>query len=365
MKVYYIDPQSYNVLGDYDKYLLENIRTKKMYFCSDKLPYSKIANTEIKYNYYYSNYNGLKKIFSYVLSQIRLYILIKKNKPDLIHFQWLKIPVVDYYLLKKIKRVNKNCKLIFTAHNVLPHDSGTKYVKVYRKIYNFVDHIIVHANKTKNEIESMFNVSDNKITVIPFGFFPPKVNKTRNSNFKGIVFSFIGFLSDYKGLDILLDAWCGSDILLNSSDCRLIIAGAGTVKCIDNIPMDKNIVFENYFHTEEQLAQIIANTDIAVLPYRKISQSGVLLTYLSKHIPVIVSNIGGLTQPFEIGNVGWILDDLNSGILRLLLESLIVDKEKIQAIKENLQLWEVLDDYYDWGKIGEITDSHYNEWMTE
>ena len=36
MKIFYIDPQSYNNLADYDRYLLTNINGEQYFFCSDK-----------------------------------------------------------------------------------------------------------------------------------------------------------------------------------------------------------------------------------------------------------------------------------------------------------------------------------------
>lgn len=360
MKIFYVDPQSYNNLADYDNYLLQNINEQKIFFCSYNMPYPDIKNTVISRIYNYHKKTKVKKILSYSNSQFKLLKSVKKEKPDIIHFQWFKIPFLDYAIIKCIKQCSPNTTIVHTAHNVLPHDSGAKYTKIYRKIYNFVDNIIVHAEITKKEICNEFGVSDNKITVIPHGFLPTKYKfpKIKNGN-NIITFSFIGFLSDYKGLDILLDAWCNNSEILNNKKCRLIIAGAGELPCLKNIPSDKNIILENYFHTEEELAKIVNSTDIAVLPYRKISQSGVLLTYLAEHIPVLVSNIGGLVQPFSIGKVGWVLENLNSQDLSKLIETILSDKNELESICKNDEVWNRIDEFYDWKTIGNKTYSLY------
>ena len=362
MNIIYIDPQSYNNLADYDKYLLENIKEQKKFFCSTNLPYTKIDNTEIIRIYNYQDKKGIIKVLSYCFSQISLLKEIKRHKPSVIHFQWFKIPVFDYYVLKLIKKISSKSKIVHTAHNKLPHDSGAKYKKIYKKIYLLVDNIIVHAEITRNEICKEFSVNEEKITVIPHGFLPTKF-KYKKTSLKDdvITFSFIGFLSDYKGLDILLDAWCVQSNIIDNNKCRLIIAGAGKVQCLNKIPENKNIVLENYFHSEEELAKIISCTDIAVLPYRQISQSGVLLTYLAEHIPVIVSKIGGLVQPFEIGNVGWILDELNAQALANILEKIIKDKDELNSINKNDVLWNRIDDFYDWKNIGGKTLNLYRK----
>lgn len=360
MKIFYIDPQSYNNLADYDNYLLQNIIEQKFFFCSYNMPYSEIKNTTIVKNYNYHNKSKIKKTISYCSSQNHLLHRIKKEKPDVVHFQWFKIPFFDFILLKKIKKVSPSTKIIHTAHNVLPHDSGAKYKEDYKKIYEIVDNIIVHADITKKEIFRDFEINENKITVIPHGFLPTKFKFPPKDIANDIItFSFIGFLSDYKGLDILLDSWCNNSDIIDNPKCKLIIAGAGDLPCLKDIPNDKNIVLENYFHTEEELAKIINDTDVAILPYRKISQSGVLLTYLAEHKPVLVSNIGGLIQPFEIGKVGWIIEKLDSVDLSKILEKIINDRNEINEIKNDKSLWKKIDDFYDWKSIGEKTYSLY------
>ena len=360
MKVFYIDPQSYNNLGDYDKYLLENIDSEKYFYCSDKLSYSEINQTVLRRIYFYGNYKHIKRIFSYMFSQCVLIREIKKIKPDVIHFQWYKIPFVDLLLMKLIKRVLPNITIVHTAHNVLPHDTGAKYVKIYSRIYQFVDGIIVHAKVTKDEIVDKFKISKDKIFVIPHGFLPSKIKINRTED--GITrFSFIGFLCEYKGLDILLKAWCSSPKILENKSISLLIAGAGKLPCLDDIPKNKNIILENYFHSEEDLCKIIANTDIAVLPYRKISQSGVLLTYLAEKKPIIVSNIGGLTQPFEFGIVGWILNDLTVDSIQEVILQVIDNRAILDNIANDVELWNRIFDYYEWKNISKKTFSLYKE----
>ena len=211
MKIFYVDSQSYNNLGEYDKYLLENIKQEKTFFCSDMLVYKKIRSTDIRRIYMYNTLKGLKKVFSYLKSQTILLKEIKQGEPDIVHFQWFKIPFLDLLFLKKINAISRKTKIVITAHNVLPHDSGKKYVNIYRKIYSLVDKIIVHADVTKYEIVNQFYISSEKIAVIPHGLLPLKVKYPRNGGADRITFSFLGSLSNYKGLDILIDAWCNDD----------------------------------------------------------------------------------------------------------------------------------------------------------
>ena len=359
MKILYVDPMSRNNLGIYDKNLLKNIEPCMIYFfCNKDFQFDKIGEVNIIKEYEYNRKKHIFKIFSYVKSQYNLYKFAKENKISIIHFQWLKIPVLDFLLIKLLQ--GKGIKIVLTAHNLLPHDSGEKYFKIYKKIYKTLDRIIVHAQNTKLELEKIFFLDAQKINVIPHGLLE-LLNKSTSKNFslrncdKEIIFSLVGALNSYKGVDILIEAWSKIE---ESDKIKLVIAGAGKIN-FSKIEKMKNVVIINRFLTDEELNEILEETDVAILPYRKISQSGVLLTALNKKIPVIVSNIGGLVQPFELGNVGWIVDNINEKNLCDVINKVIKNKNKINEIKNNRVLWTSIEEYYSWEKIGKKTYKLY------
>mgnify|MGYP003299613264 CR=1 FL=1 len=362
LKLFYIDPQSYNNLADYDRYLLTNIDTEKYFFCSEKFNFEISGNTKIDKCFFYNSLSGFKKVISYVKSVIYILKNVKKHKPDIIHFQWLKIPQFDYFILRKIKKVSKKTKIILTAHNILPHNTGNKYKKNYGQIYSFIDGVIVHGNNTKDNLLQMFPINKDKVVVIPHGFLPrvkKEIPAKVNDDF--ITFSIIGSLSKYKGVDLLVEAWCSSEYLLESKNCKLIIAGAGKMDCLEKIPSDKNIELINRFLSDEELDIVINQTDISILPYRVISQSGVLLTMLAERKPVIVSNVGDIVQPFEIAKCGWILDNIEVDIIKNLLESIIKDKSEYTKIKKDTKMWEDIGKFYSWDDIGKKTKTFYTK----
>ena len=53
------------------------------------------------------------------------------------------------------------------------------------------------------------------------------------------------------------------------------------------------------FLSDNEFNDLIEKSDVLIFPYRKISQSGVLLTALAHRKPVLVSRVGGLTQPLK------------------------------------------------------------------
>jgi glycosyltransferase involved in cell wall biosynthesis len=347
-------------LGVYDKNLLENIDEEKYYFASHGLQFREILNTSIIYNYNYYNKRGIGKVISYIFSQLRLAKWVFINKPDVIHIQWIRIPLFDIILLVLLKRLNKKSIFLFTAHDLLPHDTGNRFYFGYNILYHLFDGIIVHAKETKNDLINMFNIPVSKIGVIPHGvlnFRTTSVLKKILS--KRIVFSITGSIHYYKGIDILIDAWLLNDKLVKNNNILLVIAGSGKLPKRD-IPEKSNIKIINKLLTDEEYQLIINSTDIGILPYRQISQSGVLLALLTQHKPVIVSNKGGLVQPFEVGRVGWILDELSPKCLSEVINGIVDDNSDYMCIKNDLNLWENIDDYYSWQRIGKMTIEYYN-----
>ena len=360
MKLFYIDPQSYNNLADYDKYLLSNINAEKYFFCSEKFDHQFDDNTRIDKCFFYNSLKGLKKIFSYINSLLYIVKNTKKYQPDIVHFQWFKIPLIDYMFLKIIKMLSKKTYIVFTAHNILPHNTGEKYKKNYKKIYKYVDGIIVHGNQTKNELIEIFDVDKEKIATIPHGFLPrKKISKKIEQESGSLAFSLIGSLSQYKGVDLLVDAWCSSPMLSSNNSCRLIIAGSGKMSCLTKVEDCPNVKLINRFVSDEELDEIICQTDVAILPYRMISQSGVLLTMLAEKIPVIVSQVGELVQPFEVACCGWIMPSLDVASLRVLLEQIVTNKTVVATIKNDIVSWKKIEKFYSWQEIGKTTTAFY------
>lgn len=366
-KVFFVDPMSYSNLALYDYSLLSNIKNIDLhYFCNAKYDSNEL-NIEHEKIYNYSDKTKVLKVLSYIKSQFVLFKSILSYKPKVVHFQWLKIPDVDYFFLRLIRK--RNIKIILTAHDVLPHNSGDRFKKIYKKIYATVDAIIVHSSNTKIELVESLNVSEEKIYIIPHGvldigqnidtekvdFYIKKFRSDFNLGNK-LVFSALGTINDYKGINFIVDAWKQNNISKNE-DFKLIIAGKGELKKIKELNGNSNVIIENRFLLVEEFLALLRLTDFVLLPYKKISQSGILLTAINEKKRVIVSNVGGLTDPFKFGKIGYVLSELNSNTLN----KAIVEAGLNADSYPNEETWEKIFKYFDWANIGDQTKNLYNE----
>lgn len=364
VELFFVDPMSYHNLAGYDFELLSNLnkKIKVSFYANEKFNLS-IPGVNIKKIYKYSQKKGLGKLISYLKSQIILLREIRKRKPDLVHFQWLKCPFIDYWLLAYIKKYSR---IIYTSHDAFTHDDEREYKASFIKLLKIIDQVIVHTSTSKQDLMA-FLVQD-KIEVIKHGLL--KLEKYFETGLEGqqlrrelqigneTVFSALGTMDYYKGTDLLLEAWQSSATLRESKKVKLIIAGKNKMGLKKEAIRAENVIFIDRFISDEEFYALIKLSDLIILPYRRISQSGLLLSAIAAEKKVLVSAAGELAQPFRYGNIGWIVHKNDPVGLRALLERL---HERLEDVREPVAqvIWSKVKAEYAWAGIGAQTSRLY------
>lgn len=260
---------------------------------------------------------ALEGVFNYLYIVIRLLF----GKVDVLHFQWLpflEISSVERIFLRLVKIVSPKTKLFLTVHNIYPHNFSDVRKSSYRtrfaKVERFFDRFIVHLEVSKKEFCSEFCIAHDRVNVIHHGVFEPKGLKVmphvRGEKLNLIMY---GNQSYYKGTDILVDA-----IALLPKDVQekvhTLIVGKIEPDYYAELKeksKDLDIEWSPEFVPDDVLYSKIMESDVIVLPYREISQSGVLLLALSferivitSNLPSFVETLNGLSDDcfFENGN---------------------------------------------------------------
>ncbi|MFA5015605.1 MAG: glycosyltransferase family 4 protein [Actinomycetota bacterium] len=264
----------------------------------------------------------IKRIFLY---PIKLFIHSLHDESEVYHIQWCKNIILEGLMLcLYLKLIGK--AVVYTAHNVLPHDKEHLLVNrvFYRLLYRTVNAIIVHTESTKKEIIAYAGLPDAKVTVCEHGLYTmvnrlekESAKKELGLKYKNIVL-FFGALSHYKGVDILLKA---IKEIRDSKDfddsTGFVIAGRGLYgKDVDNISREYKSVTPIVQYVDNSTAdRLFSAADCIVMPYRKIDQSGVLLLALSYGLPVIASNVGSFKDYIVDGRNGYIYEPNESHAL--------------------------------------------------
>lgn len=371
MRVFYIDPQSYNNLSIYDESLLSNIQGHDIiYFCNELYQIAPPDNVVQRKVFTYSNKkNSLAKGVSYMLSMLKILGAAITKHPSVVHVQWLRLWLFDYLFVWMLHLMK--IKVLFTAHNVLPHESILSDEWKYRKYYHCVDGLIVHTNCAKKELVNKFGIPSDKVQVLFHGILKSPIPigdiQRRTAQLKSklkidqhmMVFSSLGIQTHYKGVDLIVKVWAENTALRDNPDCMLLLIGRN--RHIDYSPLS---TCRNVFILDEMISDIdfqgyLHLSSLLLLPYRRISQSGVLLTAIGAGIPVLVSDVGGLTEPLSYGDVGWNIGAPTEENLARYMLHFVSHRTEIDIKRSNISDFEHLRQVYSWVTIGQRTSEFY------
>lgn len=367
IRLIYIDPQSYHGLAKYDAAYLRGLMNTVLagevkFLCSDLLDQPVAAGIEVRRWFRYNRIRWLPfKFISYLLSMLRVLASGLWGSGSIYHFQWVKFPPIDLLVIVGLRRL-AGARVVLTAHNVVPHGAEEGSHQVLGRIYRAVDCIVVHHADTAAEISRRFSVDGEKIKTLRHGLIDlegkgkprhePRLRQFASSH--DICFVFFGRGSHYKGLDLLLDAW-KQVIACNEASVGLIVIGtidpglkATVDKTVDSAQGSLLVIDEHA--TEADLYIAVTSSDAVILPHRKISQSGVLLSVLGLQIPVVVAPLAGLMEPLESAPVGWTFDGSAEGLARR-LRHLVDNPAMLSDVKNDRQAWRTVKDAYDWNAI--------------
>ena len=368
--IVYIDPQSYKNLAIYDHSLLSNLEGKIHYLCSTNYDYLPLPPEveQHKIFCYNNKKSNLVKVISYLWSYFRIFFMLLKWQPQVIHLQWLRLPTFDVLCMKRTKRVT-GCKIVFTAHNILPHkkgDSTFDFKEDYRKMYQLADAVIVHTQSTKTELQSTFNIAEGKVHVINHGLlnitYDPILLKQQEKQFNDhymtencFIFSALGFQYDYKGVDLLVEMWKNTPEFRDNTHYKLLLIGKNRGVDLSAADGIENIIVEDREVSDEEFYYLLTHTDVYVMPYKRISQSGALMSTITTGTPMLVTETGGLTEPFEIAQIGLTIPDIDTTALREKMLWLVKHPEEINKVRDNHEAWEKVRNHYSWENIGRQT----------
>ena len=238
--------------------------------------------------------------------------------------------------------------LVYTAHNVFPHEKR-KIDRILKLIvYKSAKAIIVHSDYIKNMIAGTFRIEEKKIAVIPHGNFEiylpektinrPEVRKSLKLADHDFALLFFGMIRKNKGLDLLLDAF---EIVAHSDDrFKLIIAGSCPNEQlykhykarIEKSPVNEKILFFSGFIPNDEVADFFIASDLVVLPYKEIYHSGILHLAYSFGKPVITTRVGDFPEVIENGKNGYILNENNRSCLAGAIQSASLKPGELQSI---------------------------------
>ncbi|CCX52208.1 glycosyltransferase family 4 [Alistipes sp. CAG:514] len=238
----------------------------------------------------------------------RTYRAIRDWEPDLVIISyWMSYfaPSLGYIA----RRLRKRCKVISILHNVVPHEPRFFDAPLTRYFLSGCTGNVTLCDEVAEDLKRLSPKALNITLFHPiYGHFGEKMPREEAEKALGLKpgmrnLLFFGLIRDYKGLDILLDAFGKLD-----SGYQLIVAGEpyGSFEkyrnIIDRSPAKDRIRLFTRYIKDSEVKVFFSASDLAVLPYRSATQSGISAIAYHFEVPMVVTDVGGLRQ--SIGDCG-------------------------------------------------------------
>ena len=238
----------------------------------------------------------------------RTYRAIRDWEPDLVIISyWMSYfaPSLGYIA----RRLRKRCKVISILHNVVPHEPRFFDAPLTRYFLSGCTGNVTLCDEVAEDLKRLSPKAPNITLFHPiYGHFGEKMPREEAEKALGLKpgmrnLLFFGLIRDYKGLDILLDAFGKLD-----SGYQLIVAGEpyGSFEkyrnIIDRSPAKDRIRLFTRYIKDSEVKVFFSASDLAVLPYRSATQSGISAIAYHFEVPMVVTDVGGLRQ--SIGDCG-------------------------------------------------------------
>jgi len=207
-------------------------------------------------------------------------------------------------------KVGQCCKVVSILDNVVPHEAHFADKALTRYFLYSCDGFVTMCDAVSRDLVSLR--SDARYIMRPhplYSHFGAKLPRNEAEARLGLLSGkrnilFFGLIRQYKGLDILLNAFSGL-----GEEYQLIIAGEpyGSFepysKLIEAMPeaAGRIHVFPG-FVKDDDVKLYFSAADVTVLPYRSATQSGISSVSYHFEVPMIVTDVGGLRQ--AIGDTG-------------------------------------------------------------
>lgn len=242
-------------------------------------------------------------------SYIRTVREIRRWKPDILIVRyWMSwfAPSLGYVC----RHLRKDCKVIGILDNVVPHEPHFFDAPLTKYFLSGCDGYVTLCEAVSKDLLRL--KKDAEFTVIPhplYSHFGEKLPREEAEKKLGLApgkknLLFFGLIREYKGLDILLEAFSQLD-----DSYQLIIAGepygdfTKYQKIIDGIPGGEKRISKNLSYIRDSEVKLyFSAADLTVLPYRSATQSGISSVSYHFEVPMVVTAVGGLKE--TIGDRG-------------------------------------------------------------
>ena len=262
---------------------------------------------------------------------------IRKQKPDFILFRyWL--PFFGPCLGTIGKLVKSHTKVLALTDNIIPHEKRigdhvfTKYfvkncdgfIAMSKVVLNDLSIFTQNLNKAYSPHPMYENYGD----AISIDLARKKLNLNPHDK----IILFFGLIRHYKGLDILLEALAAPEI--KNQGIKLLIAGEFYddknfyLQLIKKLKLQDHVIVHDKFIPNDEVRDYFCASNLVAQTYRNATNSGVTMVGYFYEKPMLVTNVGGLSEIVPNEVCGYVVENNCALISEKVVDFFANDREK-------------------------------------
>lgn len=287
---------------------------------------------------------------------------IKKQRPDLVIAKfWIPFMAPCLGTICRIIRSNRHTRVVSVIDNIIPHEKRPGDRLLARYWTGSVDGFIAMSKAVLQDLETFDRKKPKSFCPHPlydnFGDPVPRQEALKELGLDpGIKYIlFFGFIRDYKGLDLLLQAM--ADHRIKAAGIKLLVAGefycdpAPYHRIISENHLEDKVILHTDFIPDSKVYLYFCASDLVVQPYKSATQSGV--TQIAYHFdkPMVITDVGGLSEIVPDGEVGYVVQPEPAAIADAVMrffESGVAEAFSVNASKEKVK--------YSWKRLTDAID---------
>lgn len=281
-------------------------------------------------------------------------------------------------------------RLVDVCHNVRPfasHSRGGTFRfsrlgrALYRRMYRQFERVVVHFEVNRRAFQSTFALPPERVVVIPMGnesifeeLRDERIDASTIRDRLGIrpedrVVMFFGTMSYYKGVDLLVKAF--ARVRERHPNAKLVVVGHPLSGFDVNelrhegiaLGVDSDAIFETRYLEVPEVAGWIEMASVVVFPYRDLYQSAAVQVALTMGAPLIVTNVGAMSEVVVDGQTGLLIPVENVDAIVGAIDRVLADPELAKRLGRAAR--EDAKTRFGWEGIGRTLASCYVEMMPE
>ena len=277
------------------------------------------------------------------LNWVRVGRRIRRERPDFVLMKyWTPFMAPCFGTIARIARGNGHTKVLCQIDNVEPHERHLTDKPFNRYYLHSVDGFVYMSEQVHSELRAY---SDAPALFSPHPLFENfGVERSEACVRLGLdpanrYVLFFGLIRDYKGLDLLLDAWAQLRRAGRTEGRRLIVAGEFYTarepylnRIADNGLQDE-VLLHDRFIPDDDVKYYFSAADFVVQPYKTATQSGVTQIAYQFCVPMVVTKVGGLAEIVPDGRVGYVCEPTPEGVAGAIER--MYEGDTLQRFREN------------------------------